>query len=110
MELSILVHESFKEGNQMDLFLADLHKAFDVIRSVRMVRKLSDSRFRLCNALLLWFRSFFHNRKQVVRISSCESEEIDVFSGVVQGSNLAAILFLVYFNDSDGTAGVTYDI
>lgn len=110
MELSILVHESFKNGNQTDIFFADIHKAFDAIRSVRLVRKLSDDKFRLRNSLLLWFRSFFKNRKQIVKINSSESELIDVHSGIGQGSILAALNFLVYFNDSDGTSDITRDI
>lgn len=110
MELSILVHESFKNGNQTDIFLADIKKAFDVIRAIRLLMKLSNDKYRLCNSLLLWLRSFFMRRKQIVKINSGKSDLIDVHSGIGQGSILAALNFLVYFNDSDGSSAITRDI
>lgn len=110
MELSILVHDSFENGCQTDLFFADIEKAFDSIRTVRMVRKLAADKYRLSNSLLLWFRSFFQHRKQRVKVNSSKSELIDVHSGIGQGSILAAINFLVYFNDSDGMSEITRDV
>lgn len=110
MELSILVNESFRNGNQTDVFLADIQKAFDIIRSVALVMKLSDDKYRLCDSLLLWFRSFFQHRRQIVKINSSKSDVIDVLSGIGQGSILAALNFVVYFNDSDGTSEITRDI
>lgn len=110
MELSILVHDSFENDCQTDVFYGDIRKAFDVPRSVRMIEKLSDDKYCLSNPLLLWFRSYFQKRKQVVKINSTLSEIIDVLSGVGQGSILAALLFLIYFNDSDGSSKITKDL
>lgn len=97
MELSVLVHDSFENGNQTDMFLADIHKAFDVIRTVKLIKKQSHDKYRLCNSLLLWFRSFFQCRKQIVKINSSESDLIHVHSGIGQGSVLAALNFLIFF-------------
>src|SRR5687768_1938947 len=41
MELSVLVDDSFSENCQTDIFYADIRKAFDVIRNIRLVFKLS---------------------------------------------------------------------
>lgn len=107
MELSILVHESFDNGKQTDVFLADIHKAFDAIRSLRLVKKTSANKCKLCNSTLLWFCSFLSYRKQKVKINSCLSDLIDVLSGIGQGSVVAALLFVLYFDDSDCSPGPT---
>lgn len=110
MELSLLVHDSFSKGFQTDIFYADLRKAFDAISTSRMVLKLSTDQYKFSNRLLLWFRSFFQNRKQFVKINSSKSALIDVLSGVGQGSNMGPLLFDVYFNDSDHLSTNTKDL
>src|ERR1700744_2847054 len=91
MELAILVHDSFQNGDQTDIFLADIRKAFDAIRRYLLLMKCSADKYRLCNSLLLWFQSFFQNRKQTVKINSTTSNTIDVHPGIGQGSILAAL-------------------
>ena len=41
-----------------------------------------------------WIKAFLENRKQRVVIRGFESDELDVLSGVPQGSVLGLILFL----------------
>ena len=102
-EFSLLVHDSFVNGTQTDTFYADIRKAFDVICCILLLYKLAEDKYRLSNRLLLWLRSFFRNRKQVVKINSSLSVTIEVHSGVGQGSIVGPTFFLVFFNDSDDT-------
>ena len=100
-EFSVLVHESFVNGTQSDTFYADIRKAFDVIFYVLLLYKLAAPVYRLSNRILLWLRSYYRRRKQVVKINSALSVEIEVHSGVGQGSIIGPIFFIVFFNDSD---------
>jgi len=72
-----------------DVIFLDLSKAFDSIPHERL----------LYGQLLLWFRNFLTNRKQWVLIRGSYSDWSPVISGVLEGSILGPIMFLIYVND-----------
>ena len=75
----------------------DLKKAFDVVDHQILIKKLE--LYGIENSALAWFSSYLYRRTQVCRVNNITSSLKHISSGVPQGSNLAALLFLIYIND-----------
>ena len=76
----------------------DMSKAFDKVDHTLLLSKLQTN-FLISGNLLSWFRSYLLGRRQRVTVLGTSSPELDVTSGVPQGSILGPILFLLYVND-----------
>ena len=50
--------------------------------------------------LLEWMKSFLSNRQQCTRVGSALSGPVNINSGVIQGSCIGPILFLLYIYNS----------
>lgn len=105
MEFTLQINTAFEENKQVDVFYADIAKAFDTVNQSLLIRKLA--KFPLCNSLLKWFISYFEDRKQYARVGSAVSDTFSVPSSVGQGTVLGPLLFLIFFNDSDDSIDVT---
>jgi hypothetical protein len=92
-----LVHEEIAKGNRVLVIFLDLAKAFDTVHREKLLKKMEYAGFS--DATLNWFVSYFDARSQVVSISNVDSEMKNVDFGVVQGSTLGPLLFLLYINN-----------
>ena len=75
----------------------DLWKAFDTVPHRALMTKLQQ--LNVSPFILRWICSYLTARQQKVVIGEEESETIPVISGVLQGSVLGPLLFLIYIDD-----------
>lgn len=81
----------------LGIFL-DVMKAFDSVKHDILLRKLENAGVR--GVALCWFKSYLLNRKQRVFLNNSFSDNLcSIVLGVLQGSILGVILFLIMIND-----------
>ena len=85
------VTENIDAGTQVDTIYIDFSKAFDRLDHYKLLDKLSS--FGFSDNLIIFFATYLTGRKQRVMCSGYESVEINVTSGVPQGSVLGPLFF-----------------
>ena len=98
--ISCLVEYLYEVINQkqyaINIFI-DFSRAFDTVDRKILLRKLE--RYGVRGPALNLISDYFTNRKQYVQFNSCSSSVRPIDCGVVQGSVLGPLFFLLYIND-----------
>ena len=80
----------------MDLVILDFSKAFDRVPHRRLLEKLNHYGIR--SQMRGWIKSFLSGRTQQVIVDGATSEKAPVLRGVLQGTVLSPLLFLLFIN------------
>ena len=91
------IQQSMNARQQTDLVFIDFSKAFDTVSHRRLLNKLKFYGIR--GPLLQWISSWLTKRQQRVLVDSEASNATPIKSGVLQGTVLGTLMFLVYIND-----------
>ena len=84
-------------GFQTAVVYIDFAKAFDSVSHQKLLIKLREYGIR--GKLLSWLSNFFSGRTHQTRINNILSDVIGLLSGVVQGSSIGPILFVIFIDN-----------
>ena len=91
------ISEEIDKGNHVVAAFIDLTKAFDTVVHEILFKKLFYYGMR--GTELEWFKSYFSDRQESVKVSNTESSFLPINISIPQGSTLGPLLFILYIND-----------
>ena len=84
-------------GSQVAVAYVDFARAFDSVTHTKLICKLKS--YGISGALLEWIEFYLSNRNHCTRVGRHVSSYSDIRSGVIQGSCIGPILFVLFIND-----------
>ena len=90
--------QAVDRGDVTALVLLDLSAAFDTVDHKVLLHRLSET-FGVTDVAHMWFRSYLSGRTQYVRCGLSRSSTTYRVCGVLQGSVLGLVLFVLYTVD-----------
>ena len=96
------IYRNMDAGRLTGVLFLDLCKAFDTVDHQIAISKLSE--YNLSDEVLCWFEDYLTGRTQVTKVNGVESNALNVVCGVLQGSRLGPLIFLMYVNSLPGVS------
>ena len=92
------IHSGLNNDESVLLVMLDISKAYDCINYEILLKKLENAGIR--GKCLDWFKSYLKGRGQRVEIDGIFSDLLEIINlGLIQGSCLSCLLFIIYVND-----------
>lgn len=79
-------------GFTVDCLYLDFRKAFDLVSHALLIQKLCW--YNINPSVIEWIKEYLNFRRQMVVLNGMQSDQVDVTSGVSQGSVLGHFFFL----------------
>ena len=89
--------KALNDGKVVGSVMVDLRKAFDLVDHTLILEKLSC--YKVIDKFLHLLKSYLDDRTQIVSVNNKLSDIDHVKCGVLQGSILGPLLFLIFIND-----------
>ena len=86
-----------EDGSQVAIAYIDFKRAFDSVTHIKLIYKLKS--YGITGTLLEFIEFYLHSRTHCTRVGSKLSNSAKIRSGVIQGSCLGPILFVLFVND-----------
>lgn len=86
-----------ESGSQVAVAYVDFARAFDSVTHSKLISKLKS--YGITGALLEWIEFYLNDRNHCTRVGGHVSSFCNIRSGVIQGSCIGPILFVLFIND-----------